>query len=285
MLPTKESLKRLVPQRVRIALIEPVLRKVGCALVDSGAFLLGATDASIPPTRLHFVGHGSFTATGFEFLRYFTEFGHLQPTDAVLDVGCGIGRMAIPMTNFLRHGRYCGIDIVPEGIEWCQQNITPKHPNFTFQLSDIYNKKYNPKGKWKASEYRFPFEDSQFDFAFLTSVFTHLLPEDAEHYLAEVSRVLRPGGRLLSTWFILNDESRALLRGGSGRSIVNEYRGQDVMVADVKVPEEAIAFSDAWVDRTFSRAHLKRDDTVHFGSWCGRGDYVSYQDIVVATKQ
>ena len=41
------------------------------------------------------------------------------------------------------------------------------------------------------------------DVAFLTSVFTHMLPEDVEHYLDELARVLKPGGRTLITWFLL----------------------------------------------------------------------------------
>lgn len=281
----QESLKNFVPTALR-ARIAPIVRRLGAALIDSGAVLMGERDNSIPPTRLHFVGHGSFTATGYEFLRYFTEFGGLKPHEEVLDVGCGIGRMAIPLTNYLRHGQYRGIDIVPAGIKWCQENITPKHPNFRFELSDIYNAAYNPRGKYKAAEYQFPFPDASFDFVFLTSVFTHLVPNDAEHYISEIGRVLRPGGRLLGTWFLLNDESRALLASGQGsRPIVHEYRGQDVMVENPQVPEAAIAFSEELVRSLHSKNSLAIEDGIRFGKWCGREDFVSYQDIVVAKKK
>ena len=30
-------------------------------------------------------------------------------------------------------------------IEWAQQSISPKFPNFTFRKADIFNKCYNPK--------------------------------------------------------------------------------------------------------------------------------------------
>ena len=79
-----------------------VLKREGAALpIDSGAWLSGEVDRNIPPMRLRFVGHGNFTATGCEFLRYFTEYGGMKPDNSVLDAGCGIGRMAIPMTHYL----------------------------------------------------------------------------------------------------------------------------------------------------------------------------------------
>lgn len=77
--------------------------------IDSGAWLSGEVDRNIPPTRLRFVGRDNFTATGCEFLRYFTEYGGMKPDNSVLDVGCGIGRMAIPMTNYLKRGTIPGI--------------------------------------------------------------------------------------------------------------------------------------------------------------------------------
>ena len=45
----------------------------------------------------------------------------------------------------------------------------------------IYNKKYNPAGKCKWSEYGFSFETQSFDSVFLTSVFTHMLPQDMDN--------------------------------------------------------------------------------------------------------
>lgn len=50
---------------------------------------------------------------GEQFLQYFIELGGLKPSDRVLDVGCGIGRLAIPLTQYLdARGGYAGLDIV-----------------------------------------------------------------------------------------------------------------------------------------------------------------------------
>ncbi len=102
----------------------------------------------IPPRGMIFIGAGDFEQIGKDFRKHFIELGDLQPDDRVLDVGCGIGRMAIPLTSYLsKEGEYWGFDIVKKGIEWCQKRISPKYANFHFLHSDIYNKEYNPKGK------------------------------------------------------------------------------------------------------------------------------------------
>jgi SAM-dependent methyltransferase len=60
---------------------------------------------------------------------------------------------------------------------------------------------YNPGGTLSPGEVTFPYSDDQFEFAFLMSVFTHILKDGFERYCAEISRVLRPrrdgGGHFL----------------------------------------------------------------------------------------
>src|SRR4029079_3767129 len=50
----------------------------------------------LPPRRLSFVGRGDFERTGNEYLAHFQTLGGLQTGDRVLDMGCGVGRMAAP---------------------------------------------------------------------------------------------------------------------------------------------------------------------------------------------
>jgi len=98
--------------------------------------------------------------------------GGLKPEDRVLEVGCGAGRMPIAMTRCITTGSYDGFDIIKESIEHCQQAITPRNPNFRFKHVDIYNSNYNPQGTIRPADFRFPYPDGAFTFAFLTSVFT-----------------------------------------------------------------------------------------------------------------
>lgn len=253
------------------------------SVTDAIDLSLGRSSSLVPPRHLRaYVGHGEFLKTGHEFLGYFKEHG-LQPSDRVLDIGCGIGRMAIPLTDYIsRHGSYDGFDIVEHGVTWCTKTITEKFPNFRFHHSDIYNKMYNPNGKLAVEEFRFPYPDATFDFVFLTSVFTHMRKKDVAHYLAEISRVTRPGGKCLITWFVLTEQSAELIRTGIS-SLNFAHRIDDEMTIDRETPEEAIAFDEQTVRKLYS-AHGIQIDTIHPGSWCGRPSYVSYQDICVGTK-
>jgi SAM-dependent methyltransferase len=185
--------------------------------------VIKGADPLIPPSILHNVGAGNFIAVGDEFFNYFVNIAGLKPNAKILDVGSGTGRMARPLTKYLTVGTYDGIDIVEQSIKWCQKTYTPRYPNFNFHHSNIYNKFYNPAGKVQSSEYVFPFEDNSFDFIFLTSVFTHMLPRDMDNYLAEVSRVLKQGGNCLITYFLLNQESLEMIK--NNKSLVPfEYK-------------------------------------------------------------
>lgn len=191
---------------------EPVTR-ARCGVADALDTLRGRRDSELPPRRLQLaVGGGDFREIGEHFRELFVELGGLEPDHDVLDVGSGSGRMAFALKGWLS-GRYEGFDVVPEAVEWCRRHIASRHPNFNFQVADIRSERYNPRGGYEADDYVFPYEDASFDFAYLTSVFTHLQRPAVENYLGELARVLRPGGRCLATYFLMNAESERLLGG------------------------------------------------------------------------
>ena len=55
---------------------------------------------------------GQFEACGIIEREILIQYG-LRPDDYVVDVGCGSGRLAKPLADYLR-GPYLGIDVVPE---------------------------------------------------------------------------------------------------------------------------------------------------------------------------
>jgi SAM-dependent methyltransferase len=272
--------KRLRSELEYIRLVRPTTF-VRAAVLDARDAVLRRRDPLTPPRRLGFVGSGDFRTAGDQLWELFVSLGGLCPDEDVLDVGSGVGRGAIGLTGWLQ-GRYEGIDVVRRGIQWCQQAITPRYPNFHFQVADVYNRHYNPVGRFSASEYRFPFEDESFDFVLLTSVFTHLLPADRDNYISEIARVLRPSGRCFATFFLLNSEARRSLQDAPG-SLTFRFSRPGYWTDNERIPEAAVAYEEADVTEELERSGL-RIAKVRYGVWSGRSDGVGWQDIVVAER-
>lgn len=271
-------------------MLKRLARKILCrpegAAADRARITLpdGGSGALLPPKVLQDYVGGDYEEVGAEFLRYFVELCRLKADERVLDVGCGSGRMAVPLTGYLSAaGLYHGFDVSETAVAWCRENITARFPNFNFQLADLRNGPYNPKGGRRPSEFRFPYGDGTFDLVFLASVFTHMLPADVEHYLSEIARVLRPGGRCLVTFFLLNDESTALIEAAKG-TYNFEHRGPGYRTINARRPEDAIAYPEAFVRGLYEKAGLRIDEPIRYGSWCGRADYLSFQDVVIAVR-
>ena len=290
-----KCMKFLWPERVYEAALQlitiarnPISQ---CApLTQTKAYVpLQGEDHLIPPSERNFVGDGDFRKIGEHFLKHFISLAGLKPDERVLDVGCGIGRMAIPLTKYLnKHGSYEGFDVVQDGINWCRENISPRYPNFHFQIADLFNTSYNPHGKHKAADYRFPYEKEYFDFVFLTSVFTHMLPKDMENYLREISRVLRKNGRCFITFFLLNNESRKQIRDGKSTQNFRytfKHNKEEYLTIDKANPEAAVAFDERFVRDLYERTNLVIVEPIYYGSWCGRSDFLDYQDIIIAHKK
>ena len=276
-------------KKSRIKIFLSPLFKKGKLLIfkvlDLVDLLTGKSNPLIPPRSMIFIGDGDYKKTGDEFLLYFKELGGLRPDDKVLDVGCGIGRMSVPLTDYLsENGTYCGFDIVKKGIDWCKSNISTRYKNFHFEHSNIYNKMYNPYGLEKSSGFRFKYEDDSFDFIFLTSVFTHMYSKDINNYLSEISRVLKPGGRCLITFFLMNEKSKSLIKSGlSSQNLVHQLDDHSY-IKDEIVPESAIGFNEEYIKMLFKDNFLRILYPIYYGSWCGRDEFKSYQDIIVAEK-
>ena len=251
-----------------------------------------ATDAAalLPPEHLidFILGAGSatgFEAVGDEYFGFFTGLCGLRPEEHVLEVGSGVGRLALPLTRYLTpEGRFEGLDIVPEGVAWCNEQISSRFPNFGFKVADIYNTRYNLEGSLRAAEYTFPYGDQEFDFVFLASVFTHMLPDGVERYLSEIARVLKPEGRCLITYYLLNDEAFALLEQGKAAVDFPHDHGpyQVHIEAD---PEETVAYKEEFVRELYPKHGFAIREPIHHGLWAGRDKWLSWQDVIVADRE
>lgn len=236
-----------------------------------------------PPQRFNFVGGTEFLETGKFYYDAILKYCLLRQDESLLDIGCGIGRVAIHFMDYLdAKGRYEGFDIVKKGVKWCQHKISRRYLNFVFKFVNIYNREYNPKGKISAKDFKFPYPENCFDVAFATSVFTHMLPEACVNYLNEIYRVLRNGeGRALISAFVLDEESKKQMGNGKFEfKKIDERYG--VIVEDN--PEAAIAYEKTYLKKILEQAGLKIVEPIHFGSWSTRDAEIHGQDILIVKK-
>jgi len=223
------------------------------------------------------------------------EAGGLGPGTRMLDVGCGPGQIAIRVAPHLGTGLYEGLDVSPRSIEWCRTRVAPTDSRLGFTLVDVGNGLYNPAGTGDATDLTFPYPDDCFDLAFAGSLFTHLEPRESAHYLAEVARVLRPGGRIVATWYLINDEATGLLERGAGQvplgssepmrldHELTDADGWRMWTTHPRIPEQLIAVAEGDVAGFHERAGLGVSE-IRRGHWCGRPreDGRLGQDIIVA---
>lgn len=205
----------------------------------------------------------------------------------VLDIGCGTGLIAVPILNVIGPtGKLYGLDLIEESINWCKRNIQPTWPNSEFKHVAVFNASYNPTAKTSAKEYRFPYPNTAFDVVLLKSVFTHMRPAEVDNYLAEISRMMRPGGFALITFFLLDTETRRLIaEGRSSFDFSHEF--ENCMVVNPAIPEDAIAFEYAELMHVFEQCGLTLKRTL-WGSWRGGGPAVGQvatsQDVLILKR-
>lgn len=267
------------------------LRKAYFTPIDIADRMLGRHDPMVPPKAGNFTGGAlhEFTERGVAFAEALSAVAGATPSSYVLDVGCGFGKLAIGMSDFLdKDGRYEGFDIVPEAIVWCKSHIVGTHRNLNFTLADIYNKEYNPTGRVRASDFSFPYPDGMFDIAALYSVFTHMLPADFDRYISEIARVMKRGGHVFATYFMITPESLHLMTSSHCGMQFKKNLGP-CWVQGGKVAELAIAYDEEYIHETYAKHGLSLPKA-YLGRWCGRAGFwpresgLAWQDALVATK-
>ena len=122
-----------------------------------------------------------YLETGYyEVLRVFRILEHFginpRTIGSIYELGCGTARL-LRHFRCIEGVRLVGSDVNPEMIEWCQANLTD---------IEFYHNELIPPLTFA--------EDESFDLMLASSVFTHIPLDTQELWLAEMQRILRPGG-------------------------------------------------------------------------------------------
>lgn len=235
---------------------------------------MGVDKASfdLPPAgHLQWIGSTDpeqFQRVGRRYRQFLVDDTGLAADHLFLDIGCGTGRIAIALADLLAPpGGYVGFDVWRDGIEWCRREIATRRPEFTFVHADVAEPHLNPGGSLPMDAWRFPAADGTVDRALALSVFTHLDGPTTRHYLRELARVLKPDGRALLTFFLIDPTGEAHLRTwpdgpaqlASDRAPLLMRFGKDLFTAwDPAALEGAAAAAGLVV--------IGREP----GDWCGR---------------
>ncbi len=228
----------------------------------------------IPPQGLIYTGNGDFLKAGKDWASFFTSHG-LNAHHDFLDIGSGIGRIAVGLTSILR-GKYEGFEAMQVGVDWCKKNVTSNYPNFHFQHINLHNDLYNTGGL-DASAFIFPYKDDSFHFACAISVFSHMIDVEVDNYLKECSRVMQSGGVFVATFFVLHD---GLVQKNKSFSF-NHSRGHYALMND-KVVSANVAFQKDWLLRKMDEHGFVIEAYLQ-GYWSGyeQKERLAFQDLFV----
>jgi SAM-dependent methyltransferase len=198
-----------------------------------------------------------FKKSGRDQMEFFTELTGLHPSNRFLDIACGVGRVAIPLTRFLdAQGSYEGFDVNASAIRWCKKYISSRYKNFNFTLADVRTG-ISPAAKYDAGEYTFPYADDDFDFVYAGSIFTHLLSDSATNYLEQTSRVLRRGGWFVATWLIYNKSTISLVPEVANNIAKHwPHNYHDYRIKSDVWPEESVLYDVSMIRDFYANAGL-----------------------------
>jgi len=204
-------------------------------------------DLPLPPLEMReLVGPTDIAAFDNPTRKPVYEYLDASLYDRVFDFGCGCGRVARQLILQQPSPKlYLGVDLHAGMIRWCQQNLQPAAPHFSFLHHDVFNTRFNPK-PGAPSVAAFPAANSQFTLVNALSVFTHLTEEQAVHYLRECARILRPEGVLHASWFLFDKREFPMMRPETAALYVSYVD-----------PSAAVIFDRDWVRTTARQAGLR----------------------------
>ncbi len=211
----------------------------------------------------------------------------IRPSDRVFEVGCGIGRDAIPLAETLTTGVYQGIDLIRPSIDWLNENVASKYANFSFHHLDIEDDLHHPTGKMRVEDVRLPAGARSVDKIFLFSVFTHMYRNEIGHYLKEFNRILAPGGKVFATCFFVDDAILAKARETNLTQWDLRFEHEiepGCYINNPESPRGATAFTKGAIEAANASSGLKIVNSLN-GTWSGYHEHCDDgQDVIILQK-
>jgi len=195
----------------------------------------------------------------------------LDPSLRVLDYGCGWGRLTRLLLREIDCRNICGVDVDARLVESANALLPVIDHRLIHSMQPL------------------PLEDRRFDLAFANSVFSHLSRASHEHTIAELARVLKPGGVAVLSLLDVTATERLYAAEDTRAWVENILGSRELLRQRLETDgfhwgdtgrwhEYGLAVVDnAWVEETWPHHGL-----VPFA--CARGDHQRAQLFVAAEK-
>ena len=224
------------------------------------------------------------------------ETSQLNANSATLDFGCGFGTLA--SAYYLAgnsSGSYYGYDTNPKAVRFCS-NAYRNNNRFTFfgpkidrTTNYVTNKRLTTANE--AYVRRKKAHPSSEDLAkllgqtklscqFSLSVFTHMWPEDAVQTLRGFREFSNGETTFINTWLVLDETAIAAVNLGSADRVLPIEVGGVYTYSQLN-PLVCTAYPIEKLRQVYLEAGHQIID-IKFGSWSGRNNGVTYQDIVIS---
>ena len=173
------------------------------------------------------IGHGDFELIGRIELALLKMEG-LQPEHTLVDLGCGVGRLAVHAIPTLIGGSYIGIDISQTMLKRAKARIDQTAPNPPCNVTWL---------KQTTSQFRLPEKSADMMCAF--SVFTHMEHEDTYRYLKDALRIVKPRGRFIFSCLPLTlPSSKEIFLNSAGLDLKTRWKFVRNVTTSVDYMEE-----------------------------------------------
>lgn len=227
---------------------------------------------------------------------YVKRIGCIKSTSVTLDFGCGFGTLSAAFVlSGNNNGEYFGYDTNSRAINFCIPAYKDDH-NFNFfcpskdnTTNYITNRRiatahqaYEQRKKASPSlaDIKELLGDKEVTCQFSLSVFTHMWPEDATESLRVFGEFSNRETVFINTWLVLDDFATETVRKGTAdRKLPIEVGG--VWTYSQLNPLVCTAYPLELLHKVYSDAG-QTILNIDFGSWSGRENGVTYQDIVVS---
>lgn len=222
-----------------------------------------------------------YTDIGDKFLQLFMHYGQLQVASKVLEIGCGTGRIARPLLQFLSgRGTYRGFDINKRFVQYC----TDTYRRSAFKCCDVWHSEYNPNGVIPADSFEFPYLDSSFTFVCAIAVFNHMKLEWVQNYIQEIARVLTHKGVFFGTFILLNQPAMEFIDNKSKHPFQFEQRDDDAWYEYSARPLFNVALPEQSIRRACISNSLMIIEPIRYGEWRGSAAAITGHDVLIAIK-